>query len=321
MARISEVAIHFLLNAVWQVAAITAGAAICARLLRNAAPRHRHVLWVAALVLSFLLPLWSVIRFDFQSGRQPLNPAERQSVVRPDEGLPPALNSSPDAAMAGREDGQSLRSDYPLDYLFKARSQSVVTSAGWALAVALAYAIFLLYRLIAFWLAWLRAKSFRQSGREREPSERIAALVLRCQDAFGLKRVPLMFSAKATTSATVGAWKPVVILPESFCQTSDETLTTMLGYEMAHVARRDYAFNLIYEVLCLSISFHPLATYIKRQIDRTRELACDEMVTERLLERIAYARALLMVAGTLVSPAHQALSLGVFDGDILEERS
>ena len=94
----------------------------------------------------------------------------------------------------------------------------------------------------------------------------------------------------------------------------------MLGHEMAHIARRDFALNLVYEFLCLPISFHPLANLVKRQIARTRELACDDMVTERLLEPEAYARSLVRVAGALVLPAGQALTLGVFDADILEER-
>jgi hypothetical protein len=114
----------------------------------------------------------------------------------------------------------------------------------------------------------------------------------------------------------------LIILPESFYaeELPDETLISVLGHETAHVARRDYALNLVYEILRIPISFHPLANFIKRQIDRTRELACDEMVTERLVEPRAYAHALVRVADTLASPIERAFTLGMFDSDILEER-
>ena len=48
MGRISEFAMHFLVNAAWQIAAVVIGASICARLLRNAAARYRHAMWVAS---------------------------------------------------------------------------------------------------------------------------------------------------------------------------------------------------------------------------------------------------------------------------------
>ena len=70
----------------------------------------------------------------------------------------------------------------------------------------------------------------------------------------------------------------------------------MLAHEMAHVARRDFLTNLFCELLSLPISFHPLTYLIKREIDRTRELACDELVTRRVLAPKVYARSLLWAA-------------------------
>ena len=58
MGRISEFAMHFLVNAAWQIAAIALGASVCAWLLRNVVPRYRHALWGASLVLSLALPIW-----------------------------------------------------------------------------------------------------------------------------------------------------------------------------------------------------------------------------------------------------------------------
>jgi len=57
MRLISQLLLTFLLNACWQIAFITAAVALCAWLLRGAAIRYQHLLWVSTLVLSLCLPL------------------------------------------------------------------------------------------------------------------------------------------------------------------------------------------------------------------------------------------------------------------------
>jgi hypothetical protein len=81
---------------------------------------------------------------------------------------------------------------------------------------------------------------------------------------------------------------------------------------LAHIRRRDFACNIAYELLFLPLSFHPAAVLLKRAIARTRELACDELVSDRLMEAHSYARALVGLAG--------AASHARNDADVLEER-
>ena len=57
METLSRLVSTFLLNAFWQVSLVTALTALAAHLLRNAAARHRHTLWVIGLALAILLPL------------------------------------------------------------------------------------------------------------------------------------------------------------------------------------------------------------------------------------------------------------------------
>ena len=60
--------------------------------------------------------------------------------------------------------------------------------------------------------------------------------------------------------------------------------------------------------------------WIHREIDRTREMACDELVTARLLERRAYAQSIMSIANTMCASPSPGYSLGIFDGNILEQR-
>ncbi len=95
---------------------------------------------------------------------------------------------------------------------------------------------------------------------------------------------------------------------------------TAISHEMAHVARCDFALNLLYEAACVPVAFHPAVWWTRREIARTREMACDEMVVARVLEPAAYAQSILDIASRMSGAARQGYALGAFDGDILEER-
>jgi tetratricopeptide (TPR) repeat protein len=97
-------------------------------------------------------------------------------------------------------------------------------------------------------------------------------------------------------------------------------LTTAVGHEMAHIARRDFGCNLMYEVLSTPIGFHPAVWLMQREIERTREMACDELVTHRLMDAGVYARSIVSIANGMMALPRPGYTLGVFDGDILEAR-
>lgn len=161
----------------------------------------------------------------------------------------------------------------------------------------------------------------RRTAYEREIPPQMKQIARLCRSVFGLRKIRLACSTTAPLPVTVGARNPLIVLPESlYSEPREETLLSVIGHEMAHVARRDFALNLLCEFVRLPISFHPLTNLIKRQIDRAREVACDELVTERLLPPEAYARSLVRLANASIQPVSQAFVVSIFDADILEER-
>jgi beta-lactamase regulating signal transducer with metallopeptidase domain len=326
MNRIVELAVNFLLNAAWQIAAVALAASLGARLLRDAPARLRHAVWVAALVLSVALPLASVFNANptLEAARSTNHDgASERSTIAATASRAPTL-----ATVAGEQattdhaaTETTMAGGFDFVHLLRRRTQTVASVPALASALVVCYALFLLCRFFALALAWRRARQLRRSSRVGELPASLNAVAERCRAAFGLRRVALACSAEVSTPATIGAFMPLVVLPENFCDgVSVEALTSVVGHELAHVARRDFALNLAYELLLLPASFHPLARLFKRQIDRTRELACDELVAGRLLAPDAYARSLVSVAREIALPAARALTLGVFDADILEER-
>jgi hypothetical protein len=157
MTRISELAIHFLVNAAWQIAAVVIVASLCARLLRNVAGRYRHAVWSASLVLSVTLPLWSLV---YSPGPVPPQIQEQRSApVKTTNAVSSTPTPSPAPEVLSYEQASGLR----LDRLLQARRQLVKMPASLALGLALAYAGFFAYRFSILWRA-LRAKSQTRAG-------------------------------------------------------------------------------------------------------------------------------------------------------------
>src|SRR6476659_9964200 len=83
MTTINQLLMTFLLNACWQIAVIAGVAALSDRLLRNATSRHRHILWVTALGLAFVVPALAstwLLRDSFVSPAVPATVVERQNL-------------------------------------------------------------------------------------------------------------------------------------------------------------------------------------------------------------------------------------------------
>ena len=299
METISRCLITFLLNALWQIPLIAAVAALACRLTRNGPASHRHAMWAAALLAAILLPLASV------------RPGERN------EDLRYAVSYAPQSARAATPSGiQATQPAVRRDHAQHARTVPFARTTA-ALLLA-AYALFLLFRLAKLARAWIQMVRIRRSAESRPMAPLVERVWTHCLEEFGLHGVKLLASSRVSTPVTAGR---AVILPEPlFAETSKDVLTTAIGHEMAHISRHDFPCNLLYEALYLPLAFHPAAAAIHRRIERTRELACDELVTRRLMDTSAYARAILSIAADMNRLPRPACALGVFDGDFLEER-
>ncbi len=305
MLRISEFILNFVLNSAWQVTAIFVVAALASWLLRNGPARYRHALWMIALVASLVVPVLTTTRVvpEWISSFQVVSsPATFDTVA-------------PIVSQSGSE------SDLTVTHTSSRRRATVTTTPRSVLFLALGYALFILARALRLTRFWCRKEKLRRSASRTGVTPEIEAAAQRCRDLLSVAEVPVTLSARARVPYTIGALRPLIVLPETFSLNVDESrLLSVIGHEMAHVARRDFLTNLICELVALPVSFHPLAFLIKQQIDRARELACDELVTRHILAPRVYARSLLWAADVSRQYASQAFMLSIFDAQILEER-
>ena len=302
MRIISQFLLTFLLNSLWQIALIAALATFGGWLLRNSAVRYLHWLWVSALCLAFLVPAITSLRTlgDTVSASTPTTYA-----ILVSEELQPFPNATAETS-------------FPVPSTFQLNQQ-----LGFLLLAL--FCPFLLYRIFKLVQAWQATSVMRRGAMELEPDPRVAEIVRLCERQAGTPSgwVKVLRSETLPVPVTIGLYEPVIILPEQLLREGNmELLTSAIGHEFIHVARHDYLLNVIYELLFLPLSFHPAAALLRRRVRQTRELCCDELVAERILNAEIYARALVRLASS--APPLRRLSVtttvGIADADILEAR-
>jgi beta-lactamase regulating signal transducer with metallopeptidase domain/uncharacterized membrane protein YkoI len=306
MERLSPWLLTFLLNACWQAALLAVVALCCARLLRGTPARQQHLLWVATLVLSVCLPVLS----SYATGAPAVadsvlqRPSNNQRVFEAD--APPPLQTSTQTAP-------------PAEARTRIRLNKKL--AGLLL---ISYGLFLLYRAVRLYGAWRKTRTLVRGAQPAPIPAHVRALIEQYQCALVGGAVEICCSPSVAVPVTVGARRPRIIVPEGLLAERDaDVWAAAVGHELAHIRRRDYVCNLLYELLQLPLAFHPALTLVRRRIGETRELACDELVTERLLGAQTYARSLMHLANSI--PALQGhhtttTTLGINGANILEER-
>jgi TonB family protein len=139
--------------------------------------------------------------------------------------------------------------------------------------------------------------------------------------SLGIPPVDVYCNARLLSPATVSWPKPMLIVPAAFKGASDEEAATVIAHELAHISRKDFEVNLVFEALALFVYYHPASRWIKRQIVETRETVCDELAADCTDGRRAYARSLLTIAqSALRKPQTANLSLGILETTNLEKR-
>ena len=295
----SRYLLTFLLNSLWQIPLAAAVAAVACRVMRHGPAAYRHAVWVAALTCAVLLPLASARRSETID-----RPHFDLAWAMPDEA---SAHPTVDAQVSAPAGTQPAR--HPRTISFTETAAAVLTGG---------YLLFLLLRLVSLVRGSIWTTRIRRNSQAAPIPKQLEIVWDRCRSAFDLTDVELLFSDRICGPANAGR---AVILPEGMREERSEAmLTTAIGHEMAHIARRDFACNLLFEVLRLPISFHPASWLIRRGIEGAREMACDELVTGRLMDAGAYARSIMSIAAGMTTPPRLGHSLGVLDGDNLEER-
>lgn len=131
-----------------------------------------------------------------------------------------------------------------------------------------------------------------------EPSPELASLFEQMSCGFGLRRCSVQILPQLSSPATAGWLHPVILLPEICEEFSDGSeLPDVLYHELVHVARRDYLWAAVSDLVRCLLFFHPAVWRARQHMRVQRELACDvAVVSGRPEHRADYAQALTRFA-------------------------
>jgi uncharacterized protein (TIGR03435 family) len=278
------------LNSLWQAALVAALVWLTLRFLPrtrwsvNAATRY--VIWWATLAVVLLLPVAPPILQALRNHPQtaPL------TTVKPTRPRPiQAVPSDPATAMVMLTGRPSFR--WPL----------------WILAL---WAGVFLFRMIQIARSYFYLRGVKR--RSTVASRELPAIPRSAQ---------LLLSEDIASPMAVGFIRPAVILPLTLPdQLETSELEHVLLHETAHIARKDDWTNLAARVLGAALALHPVAVWILRQIEREREMACDDWVVARTGAAKPYAASLARMFELRWSrrkePPHLRLASGLFGANM-----
>jgi len=120
---------------------------------------------------------------------------------------------------------------------------------------------------------------------------------------------------------TWGVFQPRIIVPADAASWTDDRIDVVLAHELAHIARRDWALQILAEIVRAVYWFNPLVWITCRRLRDESEQACDDAVLRRGLSPVDYASHLLAVARHVLADGRTwASAPAVADPSTLERR-
>ena len=284
----------YIVNSLWQVPLILVGALLAARVMRPAGAAAEHRVWVTALVLEGALPAVSLLPWE----------------------------------------------QMHLAWLFHAHAATladgnvaVEMGAGTAFAALrlpprIAAVLMIVYLAVTAYcvmrFAWrcVRLSRMRSTADPVVKGSEAELAWERSKLRFDAGHVVLACSTEVFSPVTMGIMAKRVLLPAGLVsRLTQSDLDTAIAHELAHIRRNDFLKNLLYEMVSLSVSYHPGVWLARQRVMETREMICDEMAAEDAGNH-AYAESLLRLASLLLgrNPVRVPHAIGIFDSNTLERR-
>ena len=138
-------------------------------------------------------------------------------------------------------------------------------------------------------------------ARRAAPAPRWAATIARAERSTGL-RARVRVTDELDAPAVTGVLAPVVLVPRSSDEWSDERRYAVLLHELAHVRQHDCLAQIVAQLACAAQWFDPLVWMAVRRLRVERELAADDAVIAAGARASSYAEDLLAIAGETVAP-------------------
>jgi TonB family protein len=257
--------------------------------LRRRAPALRHAVLVVALTMA---PLIAPLGLLLPAVAVPLPGLSRIAALMPSQVAPPAparLAARPWTESAALQAGvvAARRPTTPDANV----SWTTVAVTLWALGAAL-----LLGSLLA---STIRLAVATRRARPVDRPSWNTALTASTRAAGVTRDVRLQESPRGDLLATWGWRRPRLLIPAEALDWPDERIRIVLGHELAHISRGDWAWQVQAAVVRALFWWNPLAWLACHRVSVESERACDDAVLALGVAPHIYAEQLLAVARVL----------------------
>ncbi|MCO6046789.1 DUF1559 domain-containing protein [Aeoliella sp. ICT_H6.2] len=173
------------------------------------------------------------------------------------------------------------------------------TAARWLLAACLVIGV-----ARFAWGVWIVRRLVAESRPLGAEDASTLSLLADLQTRLGTTAgVQLRQSSTIATPATVGWWRPTILLPARWRDWSDDERKVVLAHELAHIAARDYRSWLIARLAVAVHFYHPLVHWLAGRLQMEQELAADALAVRLVGDRQSYLHSLASLA--LATPNHR----------------
>ncbi|HET9058170.1 MAG TPA: M56 family metallopeptidase [Chitinophagaceae bacterium] len=184
--------------------------------------------------------------------------------------------------------------------------------------ISTAYLLILCFLFIRLLYSWYYSQIIKTKGLksiDNSWTEHFNHLV---EQAEIKRKITLWLSEKIDVPATVGFFKPIILLPiASLNQLTTEQVETILLHELGHVKRNDYIINLFVAITETILFFNPFAVLLSKHLKKERENCCDDFVLRLRNQPETYAGALLVLEQTRIQTQSLLLKATGNDGQLL----
>ena len=167
------------------------------------------------------------------------------------------------------------------------------TRTDWALIAVVVLMAGILLRLLWLGFGLIRLRRLRQHAMANQPVLIDADL----QPALGT-HADIRYARDLQQPVTFGVRKPLVLLPEVMRNQPPDIQRAVIGHELLHVKRRDWAWLMVEEIAVCLFWFHPASWWLASRIQCAREEVVDELAILLTGRRRTYVEALLAFADT-----------------------
>lgn len=268
--------VDILFKASIQLAVLAFIVSIITRVFHRAPASVRYALWMLVLIKVFIPP---VIQLPSEFGFW-------QMTAKPGDAAVMSVHTNK-AATSKHSNDSVLTADKPTVGEYAAKLLSTPSARTfichfWILGAS----------LMCLLLSARRLYQSRLMRRLYPADPRLSDILAECAANIGVHRLPKIgLSERVPTPMLVGTAHPVILLPFDIGQSCSESdLRAMFLHELAHMKRRDMVGVWLYQFAQALFFFHPAIWIAGRQLEKEREIACDELVlSSSAITRKAYA--------------------------------